>query len=77
MKILPPTVLMMLQPPRDVPTAMAVAARILTIVGTSNSEITPPENSARVMIPIDFWASLEPWEKAMVAAVTICIFLKR
>ena len=56
---------------------MAVAARILTIVGTSNSEITPPENSARVMIPIDFWASLEPWENAIVAAVTICIFLKR
>ena len=30
--------------------------------------MTPAENSARVMMPIVFWASFEPWAKAMKAA---------
>ena len=72
LKIFPPTVFIIRQPPDAVPIAIAVAHRILTNVGTSNSEINPPENSARVIMPIDFWASLEPWEKAIVAAAAIC-----
>ena len=71
LKIFPPTVFIIRQPPVAVPTAIAVAQRTLTNVGTSNSVRNPPENSARVIIPIDFWASFEPWEKAMAAAATI------
>ena len=71
LKIFPPTVFIIRQPPDAVPIAIAVAQRTLTKVGTSNSVKKPPEKSARVMIPIDFWASLEPWENAIVAAAAI------
>ena len=71
LKILPPTVFIIRQPPEAVPAAIAAAQRILTKVGTSNSEMKPPEKRASVMIPIDFWASLEPCEKAIVAAAAI------
>ena len=71
LKILPPTVFIMRQPPVAVPTAIAVAQRILTKVGTSNSARKPPEKRASVIIPIDFWASFEPWEKAIMAAAAI------
>ena len=54
LKILPPTVLIIRQPPDAVPIAIAVAHNTLTKVGTSNSVKNPPENNARVMIPIDF-----------------------
>ena len=36
--------------------------------GTVGSASTPPATSARVMMPIVFWASFEPWLKAMYAA---------
>ena len=75
LKILPPTVRMIFQPPTLVPRAMARAQRNLTIVGTSSVSMTPPDKRARVMIPMDFWASLEPWEKAMRAAETTCSLL--
>ena len=71
LKILPPTVFIMRQPPDAVPIAIAVAQSTLTKVGTSNSERKPPEKRASVIIPIDFWASFEPCEKAIVAAATI------
>ena len=37
----------------------------------------PAENSARVMMPIVFWASLDPWAKAMNAAEKTCSLRKR
>lgn len=54
LKIFPPTVFIIRQPPDAVPIAIAVAQRTLTKVGTSNSVKNPPEKSARVIIPIDF-----------------------
>ena len=59
-KILLPTVFIIRQPPVAVPIAIADAHKTFTKVGTSNSEINPPLNNARVIIPIDFWASFEP-----------------
>ena len=60
-----PIVFMMRQPPAAVPSDMAVAAAMMTQVGTVMSGMTPAAKSARVMMPIVFWASLEPWAKAM------------
>ena len=37
----------------------------MTQIGTSIESMTPAENRASVMMPIVFWASLEPWAKAM------------
>ena len=37
----------------------------ITQTGTSTVGMTPAEKRARVMMPIVFWASLEPWAKAM------------
>ena len=45
----------------------------MTQNGTSMESITPAENSASVMMPIVFCASLEPWAKAMNPAEKICI----
>ena len=45
---------MMRQPPTAVPSEMAVAATMMTQVGTSIVEIRPAEKSARVMMPIVF-----------------------
>ena len=56
---------MMRQPPAAVPSEMAVAAAMMTQVGTVMSGMTPAAKSARVMTPIVFWASFEPWAKAM------------
>ena len=61
---------MMRHPPIAVPSDRAVAATTITHVGTVTSAITPAENSARVMIPIVFWASFEPCENAMNPAET-------
>lgn len=60
LKIFPPTVFIMRQPPLAVPAAIAAAQRILTKVGTSNSDRKPPEKRASVIMPIDFCASFEP-----------------
>ena len=48
-----------------VPSERAVAETMITQVGTTNSVMTPVENRARVMMPMVFWASLAPCEKAM------------
>ena len=34
--------------------------------------MTPAQNSASVMMPIVFWASFEPWAKAMNPAEKTC-----
>ena len=44
----------------------------MTHDGTVTSGMTPAEKRARVMMPIVFWASLEPWAKAMNAAEKTC-----
>ena len=44
---------------------MASAQAILTHVGIVNVSIWPLANSARAMMPMVFWASLAPCEKAM------------
>ena len=41
---------------------------MMTHDGTVTDGMTPAEKSARVMMPIVFWASFEPWAKAMNAA---------
>ena len=49
----------------------------MTQVGTVTLGITPAENRARVMMPIVFCASFEPWAKAMNAAEKTCSRRKR
>src|SRR5665648_981299 len=51
---------------------MARAHAILTQKGMSNVWILPLANSASVMTPMVFWASLLPCEKAMKPADTGC-----
>ena len=63
-----PIVRMIRQPPTAVPADSAVAETTMTQVGTVTLGITPAENRARVMMPIVFCASFEPWAKAMNAA---------
>src|SRR6476469_6548690 len=64
-----PIVLMIRQPPAAVPSEMAVAARTMTHNGIAEfGGRIPAAIRARVMIPIVFWASFEPWLKAMKAA---------
>ena len=60
-----PIVCMIRQPPNAVPSEIAVAEMTITHTGTVWSGITSAENSARVMMPIVFWASLLPWANAM------------
>ena len=50
---------------------------MITHVGTSTAGMTPAENRARVMMPIVFWASFEPWAKAMNAAEKTWSLLNR
>ena len=45
----------------------------MTQDGTSLVAMTPAEKRARVMIPIVFWASFEPWANAMYPADTTCM----
>ena len=59
-KILFPTVRMMFHPPTLVPALIASAQATLTYTGTSSAPMNPPDSKARVMMPIDFCASLEP-----------------
>ena len=63
-----PIVLMIRQPPAAVPSEIAEAAARITQSGTVGSARMPPATSARVMMPIVFCASFEPWLKAMYAA---------
>ncbi|MNI59273.1 hypothetical protein D3C73_1144300 [compost metagenome] len=49
-----PMVLIILHPPTEVPSAIAVAQASLTHKGTWKLPITPPLNSAKDIIPIDF-----------------------
>src|SRR5690349_20500189 len=51
LKIFVPIVLIIFQPPTDVPRAIAVAAAILTQSGTSKSVWKPPSPRANVIIP--------------------------
>ena len=60
-----PIVCMIRQPPTAVPRDSAVAETTITQVGTSLVSMTPAANSASVMMPIVFCASLEPWLNAM------------
>ena len=60
LKIFVPIVEIIRQPPADVPSAIDVAQASLTHTGISIVSIYPPLNRARAMIPIAFWASLEP-----------------
>src|SRR5438094_3967019 len=59
-----PIVFMIRQPPDAVPRPIAVAQATITHVGTRESVGCPCDaayaTSDSVMIPIDFWASLEP-----------------
>lgn len=55
-----PIVLIIRQPPTDVPRAIARAQVNLTQSGTTNSFKIPLPTSAIVIIPMDFWASFEP-----------------
>ena len=67
-----PIVSMIRQPPTAVPSDSAVADTTMTQNGTSIVVMTPALNSASVMMPIVFWASFEPWAKAMNAAEKTC-----
>ena len=68
-----PIVLMIRQPPAAVPREIADAASTMTHSGMlASAGSAPAAIRARVMIPIVFWASFEPWLKAMNAADTIC-----
>ena len=64
-----PIVLMIRQPPAAVPIEIAVAARTMIQSGIGESGgRTPAAIRARVMMPIVFWASFEPWLNAIAAA---------
>ena len=76
LKIFVPIVLMIFQPPMDVPSAIAVAAAILTHSCTSISDWKPAVTKAKVMIPIAFCASFVPCVNDWNAAVIICIVRK-
>lgn len=71
--IFPPTVLMIFQPPIDVPRPMAVAQANCTQVGISLAEVCKfAVMRAIVIIPIAFCASFVPCVYDCRAAVTIC-----
>src|SRR5947209_17021731 len=74
--ILWPIVFMIRQPPDAVPRAIAVAQLTITHVGTCKVGVNPwlaaYAASAIVMMPIDFWASLDPCANAMNPAETSC-----
>src|SRR3954454_20759531 len=74
--ILWPIVFMIRQPPDAVPRAIAVAQLMITHKGTWSPAGRPWRAayaaSAIVMIPIDFWASLDPWANAMNPADSSC-----
>ena len=67
-----PIVCMIRQPPIAVPSESAVAETRSPKRDRSTLGITPAENRARVMMPIVFWASLEPWANAMNPAENTC-----
>ena len=58
--ILCPIVLTILQPPVNVPRAIAVCALKTTHKGTINSLIKPPAKSRPAIMPMVFCASLPP-----------------
>ncbi|MNJ69353.1 hypothetical protein D3C77_656930 [compost metagenome] len=60
LKIFVPIVFIIFQPPIEVPSAIAVAAEILTQRGTSILSWYLAVTSAKVMIPIAFCASFVP-----------------
>ncbi|MNN79630.1 hypothetical protein D3C81_1962900 [compost metagenome] len=76
LKIFVPMVLMIFHPPIEVPRAIEVAAATLTHSGTSMVSRRPEVTSAKVIIPIAFWASLVPCVKDCRAAVSTCIVRK-
>ena len=67
-----PIVFMIRQPPTAVPSDSADADTTMTQTGTSTLGMTLAEKRARVMIPIVFCASLDPWANAMYAADRTC-----
>ena len=61
-----PIVRMIRQPPAAVPSEIAVAEMRMTQQRARRARSrTPAETSARVMMPIVFCASFEPWLNAM------------
>ena len=56
---------MIRQPPTAVPSESAVADDDDDPRRDVVRRITPAEKRASVMMPIVFWASFEPWAKAM------------
>lgn len=78
--ILCPIVFIIFQPPFIVPAAIVIAQAMITNRGISNSPVgllwsTSPAKSARVIIPIVFWASFEPWLNAIKPDDMSCNFL--
>src|SRR3954447_9308097 len=68
--IFEPIVLTIRQPPKYVPSAIALAEETTTHVGMSAlGSMFPLATSARKMIPIVFWASLVPWDSEKSALV--------
>jgi hypothetical protein len=63
--MLTPMVLIIFQPPTEVPKAIARAQVVITHRGIVNFAISPPLRRAMEMTPIDFWASLLPWFRAI------------
>ena len=63
---------MMRFPPEKVPSPIAAAEASFTQSGTVNCGMRPAASRARAMTPIVFWASFEPWLKAMSAADIVC-----
>ena len=87
LKILPPTVLMMRQPPIAVPQAMAVAARerfgpislLVSNAGIAGQMLIQDVGEVAWQryfdVNVKGFKNCVPWEKAIMAAATICIFL--
>ena len=75
--ILTPKVRITRDPPKYVPMAMTLADRRITQRGTSMVSKLEAllTTSAKVIIPMVFCASLEPWLNAIAAAVRICSLL--
>ena len=67
-----PTVRMIRLPPAKVPSPMTMAQASLTQVGTAGVLISRSVKSAKVMMPMVFWASFNPCERAMPLADNSC-----
>ena len=66
-----PMVFTILQPPKAVARAIVAAERKIIQRGTSNSLMPPERKRSKVITPIVFWPSFEPWLKATKATEQI------